>query len=107
MMSPAGLMGERGGAGGSLWLLYTLTASDLPQKEQILLPDGPVGIAGAADACSELGRDQHQPLYAQARPRCPGHSWGLTCLLPACSHCPAHLQPGPCQCGDQPGKVST
>lgn len=57
-------------------------------------------------AC-ELGRDQRQPLHAQARPHCWGTAGGSpACSLPAPPH-PARLQPGPRQRGDRPGQVPT
>lgn len=53
----------------------------------------------------ELGRDQRQPLYAQAQPHCQGMAGGSpACSLPAPPR-PAHLQPGSHQRGDRPGQV--
>lgn len=57
----------------------------------------------------ELDRDQWQPLRVRARPRCPGHGWGVTCLLPLAQHTfsldPTSVETGRGRCPHEPSRA--
>jgi len=94
-----------GGAAGSLRLLRTLVASDLPQEAEIPLPDRPFGSAGTVDACSEVPASWTGTSASPCVPQHalqPGARRGAHLPAPPA---PARLQPGPCQRGDRPGQV--